>query len=93
MLEFNPVNNTTPIPELTAPEIEQYLASELFRGIGKKTAALLVSHFGADTLNVLEHAREQLSQIPTLTRYRIGTITGAWRDISNQSSTGAIACY
>ena len=91
MLEFNQVNNTTPIPELTAPEIEQYLASGLFRGIGKKTAALLVSHFGTDTLNVLSHASEQLSQIPTLTKYRIGTITSAWRDSQSNPVRGALA--
>lgn len=91
MLEFNQVNHTTLLPKLTAPEIEQYLASELFRGIGKKTAALLVSHFGADTLHVLEHSTEKLSQIPGLTTYRITTITKAWRDSSDNPVRGAIA--
>jgi exodeoxyribonuclease V alpha subunit len=91
MLEFNQVNRPTPLPELTAPEIEQYLASGLFRGIGKKTAALLVSHFGADTLNVLEHSPEQLFQVPRLQRYRIAAITLAWRESSSNPVRSAIA--
>ncbi|HEY9600687.1 MAG TPA: ATP-dependent RecD-like DNA helicase [Allocoleopsis sp.] len=91
MLEFNQVNRPTPLPELTAPEIEQYLASGLFRGIGKKTAALLVSHFGADTLNVLEHSPEQLFQVPRLQRYRIAAITEAIRDSSSNPMRSAIA--
>jgi exodeoxyribonuclease V alpha subunit len=91
MLEFNQFNNQTPLPFLTAPEIEQYLASGLFRGIGKKTAALLVSHFGADTLNVLEQSPEQLFQVPRLQRYRIAAITSAWRDSSENPVRGASA--
>src|ERR671933_449257 len=91
MLEFNQSNNQTPLPFLTAPEIEQYLASGLFRGIGKKTAVLLVSHFGADTLNVLEHSPEQLFQVPRLQRYRIAAITEAIRDSSSNPVRGAIA--
>jgi exodeoxyribonuclease V alpha subunit len=91
MLEFNPVNNATPLPALTASEIEQYLASGLFRGIGKKTAALLVSHFGADTLNVLEHSPEELFQVPRLQRYRIAAITEAIRESSYNPVRGAIA--
>src|SRR5919202_226066 len=91
MLEFNQSNNQTPLPFLTAPEIEQYLASGLFRGIGKKTAVLLVSHFGADTLNVLEHSPEQLFQVPRLQRYRIAAITEAWRESSSNPVRSAIA--
>jgi hypothetical protein len=56
MLEFNQVNNTTPIPELTAPEIEQYLASGLFRGIGKKTA-LCSSLTSVQTLSTSCHTQ------------------------------------
>jgi exodeoxyribonuclease V alpha subunit len=65
MSEFNPVKNKPPLPSLTNQEIEQYLASGLFRGIGKKTAAMLVSHWGNETLNILEYSPEQLSQIPS----------------------------
>ncbi len=91
MLEFNQFNNQTPLPELTAPEIEQYLASGLFRGIGKKTAVLLVSYFGTNTLNVLEHSPEQLSIIPQLTQYRIDIITSAWRESASNPVRGAMA--
>ncbi len=93
MLEFNQVNRPSPTPlvSLTAPEIEQYLASGLFRGIGKKTAALLVSHFGADTLNVLEQSPEELFQVPRLQKYRIAAITEAIRESSSNPVRGAIA--
>jgi len=66
------------LPPLTNPEIEEYLSSGLFRGIGKKTASKLVAQFGAATLSVLENSPEQLYQIPGLARYRIGEITEAW---------------
>jgi exodeoxyribonuclease V alpha subunit len=91
MSEFNPVKNKPPLSSLTNQEIEQYLASGLFRGIGKKTAAMLVSHWGNETLNILEYSPEQLSQIPSLPQYRIAAITLAWRENQANPIRGAIA--
>jgi len=91
MFEFNPVKNKPPLPSLTNREIEQYLASGLFRGIGKKTAALLVSHWGKATLNILEYSPEQLSQIPKLSQYRIAAITLAWKESQSNPVRGVYA--
>ena len=48
------------MPE-TADAIYAYLAGRAVRGIGPATASLLVSRFGADTLNVLEYEPEKLT--------------------------------
>ena len=50
------------MPE-TADAIYAYLAGRAVRGIGPATASLLVSRFGADTLNVLEYEPEKLTAI------------------------------
>ena len=66
------------LPLLADSEIVQYISSELFRGIGKKTALLLVRHWGQETLSILDNEPERLYQIPSLTAYRIAAITKAW---------------
>ena len=50
------------MPE-TADAIYAYLAGRAVRGIGPATASLMVSRFGADTLNVLEYEPEKLCAI------------------------------
>ena len=50
------------MPE-TADAIYAYLAGRAVRGIGPATASLMVSRFGADTLNVLEYEPEKLCTI------------------------------
>ena len=50
------------MPE-TADTIYAYLAGRAVRGIGPATASLMVSRFGADTLNVLEYEPEKLCTI------------------------------
>lgn len=79
------------LPELNLAEIQQYLASGLFRGIGQKTAQTLVNYFGSSTLSVLEKAPERLEEIPRLSKYRIETITQAWSESKINPTRGAIA--
>lgn len=83
MIESNPVSQ---LGSLTDAEIVQYLSSDLFKGIGKKTASLLVSHFGNNTLAVLEHSPEELYQVPGLAEYRIAKITQAWSKSQSDST-------
>ena len=54
--------------ELARPEtktgVEKYLGSGLIKGVGPATAKLIVKHFGAETLDVLESAPHRLTEIP-----------------------------
>lgn len=43
--------------------IERYLGSGVIRGIGPATAKLIVSHFGKDTLAILDSGPERLSEL------------------------------
>ncbi len=65
------------LPPLTLVEIQQYLESGLFRGIGKKTAQTLVDYFGYDTFKVLDTAPEKLESVPGLGKSRIAAITSS----------------
>ena len=47
----------------SAIEIQQYLSSRAIKGIGPKIAARIVSHFGADTLLIMEREPERLAEI------------------------------
>ena len=48
----------------------EYLSSRVIKGIGARTAKLLVDEFGADTLRVIEEDPEQLTRIKGFTRKR-----------------------
>ena len=47
----------------TATQIQQYLSSRAIKGIGPKIAARIVSHFGDQTLLIMEREPERLSEI------------------------------
>lgn len=51
-----------------------YLSSGLIKGIGQKTAELIVARFGADTLYILEQHPEKLLQIRGITENRLEDI-------------------
>ncbi len=54
--------------ELLRPEgksaVEKYLASGLIRGVGPATAKLIVKHFGAEAMDVLESEPHRLTELP-----------------------------
>ena len=54
--------------ELTRPEtrsgVEKYLGSGLIKGVGPRTAKVIVKHFGSETLDVLESEPHRLTEIP-----------------------------
>ncbi len=79
------------LPPLSNTEIVQYLSSPLFKGVGEKTAKLLVQNFGSKTLNVLERTPELLTTIPQLGQHRINTIVLAWAESRKNPTRGAIA--
>ena len=48
----------------TEDGIREFLASEAMKGIGRKTAAAIVSVFGTDTLRVIEEEPHRLTDVP-----------------------------
>jgi exodeoxyribonuclease V alpha subunit len=67
------------LPE--SPEmIAAYLGSGLVKGIGPSYAKRIVDHFGADTLDVLDHAPERLAEVSGLGRKRGEAVTKAWQE-------------
>lgn len=47
----------------SASGIEEFLASGAVKGIGKKTAAIIVRRFGTDTLHIIENQLERLVEV------------------------------
>ncbi len=58
----------------TAPEILGYLSSRVIKGIGPKTAARIVQHFGAQTLLVMEREPERLAEVSGISDARAQAI-------------------
>ena len=52
----------------TSLEILNYLSSRIIKGIGPKTAARIVEHFGEQTLLVMEREPERLAEVPGISR-------------------------
>ena len=52
----------------SATEILAYLSSRILKGIGPKTAARIVEHFGEETLLVMEREPQRLAEIPGISR-------------------------
>ena len=68
------------IPPKSVEGIRRYLQSGLIRGIGPVLANRIVDKFGADTIEVLEHRSERLSEIAKLGPKKIESIRQGWRE-------------
>ena len=64
----------------TKTAIERYLASGLIRGVGPKTAKLLVEYFGEKTLEVLDSAPERLCEVPGIKQQRAEMILESYQE-------------
>ncbi|SDP30015.1 SF1B family DNA helicase RecD2 [Desulforhopalus singaporensis] len=62
----------------TASALEKYLGSGLIKGVGPKTAAKIVAHFGETTLDVFEKDIERLVEVPGIAAKKLEMIKGAW---------------
>ena len=49
-------------------EILAYLSSRIIKGIGPKTAARIVEHFGENTLAIMEREPQRLAEVPGISR-------------------------
>ena len=74
------IDRLVPIRPSTKPAIERYLASGLVDGIGPKTAARIVAHFGATTLDILDAEPKRLHEVPSIGKKKAGVIIKSWLD-------------
>ncbi|HLV36869.1 MAG TPA: ATP-dependent RecD-like DNA helicase, partial [Spirillospora sp.] len=76
-LQFRAVT-VTPVMPTSAQGLTNYLSSGIVRGIGPRTAERIVSHFGDDTLRVLNEEPQRLDEIikPSLAKQ----LAAAWRE-------------
>ena len=63
----------------TAMEILSYLSSRVVKGIGPKTAARIVEHFGEQTLLVMEREPERLAEVPGISLEKARTMGETFR--------------
>ena len=63
----------------TSNEILSYLSSRIIKGIGPKTAARIVSHFGDQTLTVMEREPQRLAEVSGISREKARAIGEEFR--------------
>ena len=63
----------------TATEILTYLSSRIIKGIGPKTAARIVEHFGDETLLIMEREPQRLAEVAGISREKALTIGEEFR--------------
>ncbi|PSB27181.1 ATP-dependent RecD-like DNA helicase [Stenomitos frigidus ULC18] len=62
----------------TLTGLEKYLGSGLIKGVGPVTAKRIVAHFGLETLEIIEHQIDRLSEVPGIAQKRVKLIQTAW---------------
>jgi exodeoxyribonuclease V alpha subunit len=77
--QFRVASYATVVPA-TVNGIEKYLGSGLIRGVGKVMAARLAAAFGLETLEVIEHHPERLTEVEGIGPKRRGEILRAWSE-------------
>ncbi|WP_433265032.1 SF1B family DNA helicase RecD2 [Actinosynnema sp. CS-041913] len=77
--QFHVDDYTTVLPA-TIQGIRRYLGSGLIKGIGPVLADRIVTHFGVDALDVIEHQPERLIEVPKLGPKRTKLIADAWEE-------------
>ena len=58
----------------------RYLSSGLFRGIGEKTAQLIVDHFGMETLEIIDKSPEKLIEVSGIGRKKLMEIIASYEE-------------
>ncbi len=64
----------------TVAGIQRYLGSGLVKGIGPRLAERIVTHFGAQTLEIIEHHPERLREVPDIGPKRAARFAAAWEE-------------
>lgn len=63
----------------TLEGIEQYLSSGIIKGIGPKTAKLIVKQFGLRTFEIMEQYPDKLKEIRGITDKKMDAITNSFQ--------------
>ncbi len=74
------VKNYRVVLPATITGLQKYLGSGLIKGIGPKTSARIVDHFGLKTLDILEANPMRLVEVPKLGLKRTEMIKKAWQE-------------
>ncbi|MER5267379.1 ATP-dependent RecD-like DNA helicase [Actinosynnema sp. NPDC002837] len=74
------VEDYTTVLPATIQGIRRYLGSGLIKGIGPVLADRIVTHFGVDALEVIEHEPQRLIEVPKLGPKRTKLIADAWEE-------------
>ena len=74
-------------PPQSLEGIEKYLSSGLIHGVGPITAHNIVSHFKAETLNVIEFSPEKLQEVRGVSSSKAAEISKAFSDIKKMQDT------
>ncbi|WP_328317550.1 SF1B family DNA helicase RecD2 [Streptomyces sp. NBC_00388] len=77
--QFTVENYTTVLPA-TIQGIRRYLGSGLIKGIGPVMADRITTHFGLETLDVIEQEPKRLIEVPGLGPKRTKMIGAAWEE-------------
>lgn len=64
----------------TTAQMEAYLASGVVKGVGKALAKTIVSHFGLETLMILEHEPRRLTEIKGIGEKKAAMISESFRE-------------
>jgi exodeoxyribonuclease V alpha subunit len=74
--KFNSCESVTPT---SSKGIERFLSSGLIKGVGPVMAERIVSHFGADTIRILDETPELISNVPTIRRKQADAVIAGWK--------------
>ena len=64
----------------TKDGVKGYLSSRLIKGVGERTAELIVDRFGAEALKVLEKEPERLLEIKGITPAKLEEIKSSYTE-------------
>lgn len=72
--------NVRSVAPATLEGIRRYLGSGLIKGVGSRTAARIVNHFGLETLHILDHDIDRLREVDGIGPYRARLVKQAWAE-------------
>ena len=74
------IHEFMPVEPTSEEGMVRYLSSEVFKGIGKKTAERIVKKFGKDTFKIIDSSPKLLSKVKGVGRKQQKSLLEAWDD-------------